>query len=105
MVVVGDIAGFDWDAGNQGKCQKHGVSLQSVESAFRGAMAVFPDLAHSQNEGRFIGIGKTDEGRSIFVAFTLRDCGGWMLIRPISARYMHKKEVEHYEKTFPEVHQ
>lgn len=105
MMLVGDITGFDWDAGNRSKCQKHGVSLKAIESAFHGAMAVFPDPAHSQNEERLIGIGKTEEDRSIFVAFTLRDCGGLTFIRPISARYMHKKEVEHYEKAFSEVHQ
>jgi uncharacterized protein len=32
------------------------------------------------------------------VAFTLRQRGGKMLIRPTSARYMHKKEVDHYER-------
>lgn len=105
MQLVGDIAGFDWDDGNRSKCQKHGVSLKAIESAFHGAMAVFPDPAHSQNEERFIGIGKTEEGRSIFVAFILRDGGGLTFIRPISARYMHKKEVEHYEKTLTEAHQ
>jgi uncharacterized DUF497 family protein len=35
--------------------------------------------------------------------FTERDRGDGVLIRPISARYMHKKEVESYEKTYPDV--
>ena len=25
------VAGFDWDAGNRAKCQKHGVSVAEVE--------------------------------------------------------------------------
>ena len=33
-----------------------------------------------------------------FLVFTLRKRGVETLIRPISARYMHKKEVQHYEK-------
>jgi len=61
-------------------------------------MAVFPDPTHSQGEDRFIGIGKTTQGRSVFIAFTLRTHSDDALIRPISARYMHQKEVEHYEK-------
>jgi uncharacterized DUF497 family protein len=32
------------------------------------------------------------------IPFTLRTRGGKRLVRPISARFMHKKEVEHYEK-------
>lgn len=92
------VAGFEWDVANRGKCQKHGVSLAEIESAFHRPIAVSPDTAHSLVETRFKAIGKTDSGRSILVVFTLRSRGGETLIRPISARYMHAKEVEHYEK-------
>lgn len=61
---------------------------------------VFPDPSHSKGEQRFIGIGKTSLGRSLFIAFTLRTThSDGVLIRPISARYMHQKEVDHYKKT------
>ncbi len=53
---------------------------------------------HSKPEERFKAIGKTDKGRGIFVVFTLRTQRGKTLIRPISARYMHRKEMDHYEK-------
>jgi uncharacterized DUF497 family protein len=33
-----------------------------------------------------------------FIVFTLRRTGDEVLIRPASARYMHKKEMETYEK-------
>jgi len=92
------VTGFEWDKGNRDKCQKHGVSVDALESAFHQTMAIFPDPAHSQDEERFIAIGKTREGRSVFVAFTLRQQGSETFIRPISARYMHQKEVEYYEK-------
>jgi uncharacterized protein len=36
----------------------------------------------------------------MFVAFTFRERDGATFIRPISARYMHKKEIEAYEKHF-----
>jgi len=97
-MFVQSVAGFEWDEGNWGKCQQHGVSAKALESAFHQTMAVFPDPAHSQNEERFIAIGKTDEGRHVFAAFTLRNHGDETFIRPVSARYMHRKEVEYYEK-------
>ncbi len=92
------VAGFDWDAGNRSKCQKHGVSPAAIEGVFRGSIAVFPDPLHSKSEERFKAIGRTDEGRGIFVVFTFRTRRGKRLIRPIGARYMHPKEIDHYEK-------
>ena len=35
----------------------------------------------------------------MFIAFTLRKLDGTTLIRPVSARYMHRKEVARYEKS------
>jgi len=93
-----EIAGFDWDDGNRSKCQKHGVSQAAIESVFRGPIAVLPDPQHSKSEVRFQAIGKSDDGRWIFLVFTLRAQQNKRLVRPISARFMHKKEVEHYEK-------
>ena len=92
------IGGFDWDAGNRNKCRKHGVSLADIEAFFRGQIGVHPARI-SNKEERFIAIGSTAEGRHILVVFTLRTRNGKTLIRPISARYMHRREVAHYEKT------
>jgi uncharacterized protein len=91
------VAGFSWDAGNREKCQKHGVTLEEIETAFRGPMRVFPDPAHSAAETRYLGIGKTAAGRHVLVAFTYRVLEDQRLIRPISARFMHAKEITHYE--------
>lgn len=93
------IAAFDWDEGNHAKCAKHGVSVAEIEGLFRSGPHVAPDPAHSATEDRLIAIGRTAEGRALFVAFTLRESGRQRLIRPISARYMHRKEVEAYEKS------
>ena len=90
------IAGLDWDEGNRGKCQKHGVRLEQIEALFQGPMRVFPDPGHSTRETRYLGIGPID-GRHVLVAFTIRVMAGDRFIRPISARFMHAKEVEHYE--------
>lgn len=92
------VAGFDWDEGNQDKCRKHGLSVAEIESLFHGPIAVFPDPAHSRSETRFKAIGRTNQGRSVLIVFTLRKRGDETFIRPISARYMHAKEIRYYEK-------
>lgn len=94
-----EFSGFDWDDGNRTKCAKHGVPVAAIESLFLRGLTIFPDDVHSRKEPRFKAIGKTEQGRSVFVVFTLRTVGGATLIRPIGARYMHRKEVEHYEKS------
>jgi uncharacterized DUF497 family protein len=93
------IAGFDWDHANRDKCRKHGVSLPAIEAAFRRPIAVVPDPQHSAAEERFKAIGVTDEGRHILIVFALRSRGGEIFIRPISARYMHRREIRYYEET------
>jgi uncharacterized protein len=49
-------------------------------------------------ETRLKAIGFTTEGRAVFLIFTERRRGSRRLIRPISARYMHAKEIRAYEK-------
>ena len=93
-----EFAGFDWDRGNRKKCQKHGVSIAEIESLFARVVKIAPDLPHSLTEERFKAIGNTDAGRNVLVAFTLRRRGESTLLRPVSARYMHQKEVAYYEK-------
>ena len=98
-----DVGGFDWDAGNRAKCEKHGVSVAEVEGLFSSPLLLIPDASHSQSEERLRAIGKTASGRSVFLVFTIRVRAGKRLIRPVSARYMHRKEVKHYEKESPDV--
>ena len=92
------VAGFDWDEGNLAKCQKHGVSIDEIEGLFRYPHHLAPDPAHSAIETRYLAIGQGTGPRPIFVAFSLREVSGESFIRPISARYMHRKEIEYYEK-------
>jgi uncharacterized protein len=92
------VVGFDWDGGNREKCQKHGVSTPVIESLFRGPIAVFPDPAHSAREERFKALARAEDGRGVLIIFTLRVHEGQTLIRPISARYMRRKESEYFEK-------
>ncbi len=91
------IDGLDRDAGNRGTCTKHGVPIETIGSLFEREVHVFPDPRHSTSETRFLAIGRDAGGRYVFVAFTLRGRDGSGLIRPISARWMHAKEIRHLE--------
>ena len=93
-----DVSGFDWDDGNRAKCQKHGVSIAEIEALFVHGPRVAPDPKHSSGEDRLIAMGKTVAGRPLFVAFTIRTKEGRHLIRPVTARYMHAREIAAYEK-------
>jgi uncharacterized DUF497 family protein len=93
-----EFSGFEWDRGNRSKCQKHGISIGTIESAFIRGVTIFPDETHSKKERRLRAIGYTENGRAIFIAFTLRRRGKNQYIRPISVRYMHAKEIKSYEK-------
>ena len=92
------FSGFDWDDGNRAKCQRHGLTLSEIEDVFSRPITVLPDPEHSRAEERFKAIGVTARGRHVFLTFTLRRHGDAALVRPISARYMHRKEIAHYEK-------
>ena len=89
------IAGFDWDDGNWPKCGKHGVRLEEIEQVLLGNPAVMPDP--HPDEPRLRAIGRTKAGRFVFLVFMLRQDDVQTLLRPISARFMHQKEIDHYE--------
>ncbi len=92
-------AGFDWDTGNRDKCRKHGLVPSLIEEFFKQEnLYIAPDYKHSPKEARYFAVGRSKNGRPMFVVFTTREKDGSLLIRPVSARYMHKKEVNKYEE-------
>jgi uncharacterized DUF497 family protein len=95
---IENVAGFDWDKGNWPKCGKHGVSRIEIEDCFLNKMVIAPDPYPVELEERFNAVGENNEGRKIFLVFMLRHTADGILLRPISARYMHRKEIERYEK-------
>jgi len=97
------VNGFDWDAGNREKCVKHGVTITEIENLFSRPVAILPHESHSMTESRFKAIGQTNEHRFVLIVLTIRNRRTEALIRPISARYMHKKEVMYYEKAITEI--
>jgi uncharacterized DUF497 family protein len=96
--------GFDWDNGNLFKnLIKHKLTKSEIEYFFMGNLFISPDLKHSNLEERFLAIGETLNFRFMIVAFTIRIHKEKKLIRPISARYMHEKEIKKYKKLFTQV--
>jgi uncharacterized protein len=88
---------FDWDTGNWPKCGKHGLAKADIEAVFTSGEK--PILDQTTDELRFRIVGPTPGGRMAFVVFTIRHREGSNLVRPISARYMHAKEIKRYEQT------
>lgn len=89
---------FDWDDSNLEHTTKHGVSRQEIEHVLSNDPMVQPDPHPAQIEERWRAIGSNAQGRMIFLVFTFRDTAETMTMRPISARYMHRKEVTKYEQ-------
>jgi hypothetical protein len=87
--------GIDWDEGNYAKCQKHGVTIAEIEHVLLHSDTVIIPVEGS-GESRFVAIGLTPKGRFAFVVFTSRKRGSRLVTRPISARYMHAKEIKSY---------
>ena len=97
MLDFTQIIGFEWDAGNERKNEKHGVTMMETEQVFFNApLLLIEDAAHSQNELRIHALGLTDAARALHITFTLRKSG--QLIRVISARDMHRKERAIYDQ-------
>lgn len=86
--------GFEWDDHNVHKnWTKHRVSPSECEQIlFNKPLIVADDTGHSKNEKRYYALGQTDEGRQLFLVFTLRKD----FIRVISARDMNRKEKKEY---------
>ena len=87
--------GFDWDEANVAKnWERHLVTPEEAEDVFfLDPFVLRSDPGHSKREKRYWALGKTAQGRKLFVAFTIRD----KLIRVISARDMSRREDEEYQ--------
>jgi uncharacterized protein len=81
-------AQFDWDAGNWPKCGRRGVSKSDVESAVQSARFAITDPFEEERRLRVVGLAQNC--RHVFVALTIRVKDQLSLVRPISARFMHR---------------
>lgn len=94
MRAWAEFVEFDWDAGNRDKnWATHRVSDSECEEVFFNQPLVRRHgPSHSREEHRFRALGRTDAGRRLFVAFTMRG----KLLRVISAREMTRRERRFY---------
>jgi len=94
MVSAPDFEGFDWTDGNADKnWKRHGVAPAEAEQVFFNTPLLWgDDPMHSGAEVRFYALGQTDEGRALFIAFTMRG----RRLRVVSARDMSRKERRTY---------
>lgn len=90
MSVVKQAVEFVWDQGNISKnWDKHRVTANEAEEVFFDLeKREFGDQKHSSLESRRIVVGKTKNGRILYVAYTMRGTK----IRVISARDVNKRE-------------
>lgn len=96
MIIIKEPFEFDWDLGNIDKnLLKHGVTNEEIEQIFWDTnKKILSDPIHSDEENRFIILGKTISGRLLFVVYTTRN----QKIRIISARDINKREIKLYNQ-------
>lgn len=85
---------LEWDALKAAtNLSKHGVSFEEAATVFADPDALDgPDLKHSEQEERFLRLGRSLTGRVVIVAYTMRGSGDDETIRIISARRASRKE-------------
>lgn len=91
-----ELVEFEWDQGNLEHIKKHKVEKEECEEVFfNRPLLINEDIEHSsEKEARFEALGQTNEGRKLFLAFTVRK----KRIRIISSRDQNKKERRQYEE-------
>lgn len=98
LVVLLRVSGFQWDEGNRRKIRDRDISEQECEQVFANGPGLYEDVKHSKTEPRYLAVGRTDAGRWLFVVWTVRD----RLIRVVTARAMHRREIRAYEEEGPQ---
>jgi len=97
MIKLTEIIAFEWDQGNKDKnFYTHNVTQSESEQVFfnRPVLLHFDKKHSSYKETIYALLGKTNENRKLFIAFTVRN----NLVRIISARDMTVKEKKRYEE-------
>ena len=88
---------FEWNlAKARSNFKKHGVSFEGAQSVFYDEYArQFIDDEHSDEEERFVMLGKSNNSRVLIVCHCERSEGN--VLRIISARKATSKERKHYQ--------
>jgi len=92
--IISNCKGFEWNEGNSNKnWHLHRVTDGECEDIFFNLpLIIAADAKHSNREKRFYALGRTENNRWLFVAFTVRE----NLIRVVSARDMTRREQRKY---------
>jgi len=87
---------FEWDdeKAEQNAREHHVTFFEATDVFYDPARIEFYDEEHSEEEGRYAGIGFSRKGRLLFVVFTPRV----ERIRIISARTAEREEEKRYEQ-------
>ena len=87
---------FDWDKNKAKKnLSKHQVSFDEAQTVFKDPLFIdFYDPDHSEDEERYLIVGKSNQGNLLIVSYTERESS----IRIISARKLTKAERKAYEE-------
>ncbi|MGX9726263.1 MAG: BrnT family toxin [Candidatus Electronema sp. VV] len=91
---------FEWDRKKEkSNIEKHGVSFEQASYVFADPFALNRyDDEHSQEEDRWVLLGKSLNEILLLVVHTLRDDEGTKIVRIISARKATKQERQVYQK-------
>lgn len=91
---------FEWDQKkNRSNIKKHGVSFENASCVFNDPYALsIVDIEHSDEEERWVLLGKSNELITLVVVHTFRNTEGIEYVRIISAR----KATKHEEKIYSE---
>ncbi len=90
-------SGFEWDDKKaKANLKKHKVSFEDATAIFNDPLMItYPDVQHSDEEDRYIGIGATDKGTILVVVHVDKE----KVIRLISCRKAAASERRRYEES------
>ena len=94
---------FEWDRKKESaNILKHGVTFEQASYVFADPFALSRfDDEHSEEEPRWVLLGKSLNETILVVVHTFRDSNGEEYVRIISARKATKKEKQIYQKRCP----
>jgi uncharacterized DUF497 family protein len=92
---------FEWDTAKaRTNLTKHGVSFRAATAVFRDPLALTTfDDAHSEDEERWVTLGRTENGQYLVVVHTFAQVSEAEIhIRIVSAREADRQEIRDYEE-------
>ncbi len=85
---------FDWDSANINHIARHSVRPEEAEEALLDRKRIGTPAYQVENERRWAILGKSNNGRILFIVFTRRNG----LIRVVTARDATSKEKRRYRR-------